>query len=212
MLRRYLAGNFKEVTIPKDKVKISSAFVNLNKRIGNDQTSEIYRFNDKTNTGQLIVTTNHERYNFSKNSETDSPVAYCFWCRREIKSQPIGIPISMESDRHTGKIVFNVENTYDKFGCALADLKRSYSCHHIYKDPLYMDAEQLLHCMYHRMYPDKIGTRIKEAKDWRLLKRNGGPMTEEEYDLEQHTYLQIPNLITVPVKRQYIKLTLGKKK
>ena len=112
----------------------------------------------------------------------------------------------METDTKNKTTLFNVEGTYDTFGCALASLKRIYSCHYRYKDPLYMDSEQLLHTMYHKMYPDKIGSRIKEANDWRLLKLNGGPLTDQEYDSEQCEYVKIPNLVTVPVKRQYVKL------
>lgn len=217
MLRRYLAGEFRQVSIPKEKVKFSTAFVNLNQKIGSDQTSEVYRFNDKTNSGQIIVTTNHEQYKYCKeistgNNETEiseKPIPYCGWCKREIKHKPIGIPISMEVDRHTNNVVFNVEDTYDKFGCALAALKRIYSCHHRYRDPKYMDAEQLLHTMYHKMYPDKIGTRIKEANDWRLPKLNGGPLDDDEYDSGQYEYVEIPNLVLSPVKRQYIRLNLA---
>ena len=220
MIRRYLAGEFRKVTIPDEKIEFSKAFVNLNQRVGADQTSEIYRFNDKTNSGQLIMTTNHEQYSYAKelNSNNshdqilDKPLAYCRWCRREIKSKPIGIPISMEVDSQTDTVVFNIEDTIDTFGCALAVLKRVYSCHHMYKDPLYMDAEQILHCMYHKMYPDKIGSRIKEANDWRLLKINGGPLDDDEFDTSQHEYVQVPNVVLVPVKRQYIKLDIGNRK
>ena len=216
MLRRYLGGEFTKVRIPKDKVKLSSAFINLNQRIGTDQTAKVYRFNDKTNLGQIVVTTNHEQYKYVSDTmdgkNPDKPKIWCLWSRREIIGTPIGIPIIMESDRHTNKVTFQTEDTYANFGCALAGLKRIYSCHRNYKDPLYMDAEQLLHCMYHRMYPDKSGTRIVEAKDWRLLDINGGPLTEEEYDSIQYKYVPIPNVAVIPIKRQYIKLTLPGKK
>jgi hypothetical protein len=214
MLRRYLAGEFKNVTMPSDKVILSTAFVNLSQRVWTDQTSETYRFSDKTNSGQVIITTNHEQYRYAKDgSDTgeEKPIAYCLWCRREIKTNPIGIPIEMETDKHTNNIIFNIEDTYDTFGCALAALKKIYSCHYMHKDPLYMDAEQMLHCLYHKMHPDKLGTRILEANDWRLLKNNGGPLEDEEFDNDQCIYVQIPNVVTVPIKRQYIKLNLGKK-
>lgn len=216
MLRRYLAGDFSKVTIPKDKVNISSAFINLSQRIGRDQNSKIYRFNDKTNFGQIVVTTGHDQYQYANDAicgkNPKRPKTWCLWSKREITDEPIGIPIAMETDRHTGKITFYCEDTYANFGCALAGLKRIYSCHRNYKDPLYMDAEQMLHCMYHRMHPEKTGTRIKEANDWRLLDINGGPLTEEEYDSEQYGYIAIPNVAVLPVKRQYIKLALPGKK
>lgn len=214
ILRRYLAGEFKNVRIPSGKVTLATQFVNLSQRVGTDQTSEVYRFSDKTNSGQVVVTTNHEQYRYAKDgidAGENKPLAYCVWCRREIKTTPIGIPIEMEIDRHTDKTIFNVEDTYDTFGCALAALKNIYSCHYMHKDPLYMDAEQMLHCMYHKMHPDKISDRIIEANDWRLLKSNGGPLEDEEFDSDLSGYIQIPNVVTVPVKRQYIKLNLVKK-
>jgi len=214
MLRRYLAGEFKNVKIPAAKVNVSSSFINLNQRIGTDQTSQTYRFSDKTNSGQIIVTTNHEQYKYSKDKaeskSTNRPLAHCRWCRREIKTTPLGIPISMELNSNTNNVRFNVEDTYDTFGCAFASLKRIYTCHYMYKDPLYMDAEQLLHCMFYRMYPDKRGIRINEANDWRLLESNGGPLSDSEYDSDKYVYVTTPSIILAPVKRQYVKLRVGK--
>lgn len=225
MLRRYLAGDLIKIEIPKDKISISSSFIDLSQRIGNDSSSRSYRFNDKTNSGQIIVTTNHNEFNSFKDltegklaegklpegRQPEKGKRWCLWSKREITGESIGIPIAMDIDRYTNKITFYVEDTYYNFGCAMAALKRNYLCHRHYKDPLYMDAEQMLHCMYYRLYPEKIGTRIVEAKDWRLLDLNGGPLTEEEYDSDQQSYIGIPNVVIIPIKRQYIKLALPKK-
>jgi hypothetical protein len=212
MLKYYLEGKYKDMKIPDNKVKISSAFVGFNKKIGQDQTSNIYKFTDKTNTGQLIYTTNHQNYQYTKDKNLGKssihPGTKCVWCRRDITENPVGIVVKMEISP-TGA-TFYMEDDYDTFGCALASLKRLNSCHHMYKDPKYMDADQLLHCLYYRMYPDKIGTRIKEAPDWRLLDINGGPLTGEEFDFEQVKYIEIPNVILLPLKRQYIRLNITK--
>lgn len=211
MLKKYLAGEFKNLTIPQSKITISNAFVNLNK-IGTDYNSETYRFNDKTNSGQLIITTNHESYNCTKNKDSDKtieqPVEYCKWCRRKIEGSPLRIPIAMEKDPITGVITFYGDDPIDKFECGLAILKRVYSCHRNYRDSLYMDSIQMLHCYYYRMYPKNKGSKIIEAKDWGLLKSNGGPLSNEEYDSNQHRYVETPNVIMLPIKRQYIKLKL----
>lgn len=214
-LRRYLAGEFVNVKIPVKKIKISS-FVNLNQKIGTDQTSEIYKFRNKTNSGQMIVTTNHKNFhsktsqssNSSQNQKTQiTPVInYCIWCRRLIKDQPIGIPVSMEHNRKTKETVFYVEDSYCGFSCALAGLKRLRSCHRLYKDPMYMDADQMLHLMYHKAHQTKKGTRIVEAKNWRLLDINGGPLSDSEYDNKSIKYTELSNLVLSSVKRQYIKL------
>jgi len=224
MLKKYLAGDFKTLKIPNSKITVSSS-VNLNQKIGADYNSEIYKFNDKINTGQIIVTTNHDQYiiykeNSKENNKENSKenndnnintINFCRWCRREIVGTPIGIPISMKIDKITNDAYFNVEDTHCSFGCALAILKYIYSCNRLYRDPLYIDAEQLLHCLYYRMYPDRKETRIKESEDWRLLKSNGGPLTDEEYDSDVYTYLKTPHIITLPIKRQFIKLKLKKK-
>ena len=215
MFRRYLAGEFKNTTIPKDKIKLSSSFVNLNQKIGTDRNSKIYRFSDKTNSGQLIVTTNHENYQYKKDindgKTREKPKSKCSWCRRKIEGQSISIVVAMEINSVTNEVLFHGEDNFDKFGCALAVLRRIYSCHHMFRDPKYMDAEQLLHCLYYRMYPNKIGTRIKESHDWRLLDINNGPLTSDEYDSEQFGYVEMANVILLPFKRQYVKLKLQTK-
>lgn len=190
MLTRYLAGDFKSLKIPTSKVAISSAFINLNQSVGINSTSEIFKFNDKTNAGQLVITTNHNQYKYYKEKNEGKnppkPISLCGWCRRNIKNAPIGIPTSMTISNNM--VIFDVEDTYDTFGCALAALKKIYGCHRIHKDPLYIDAEQLLHCLYFKMYPEKQDTRIREAPDWRLLKINGGPFEDSEYDSDRYEY------------------------
>ena len=210
MLKKYLSGGFKNVTIPKNKIKITSSFVDLNRRIGTDQTCEIYRFNDKTNHSQVIVTTNHSNYQQVKD-KTPKQINKCIWCRRNIVGKPIGIPVEMELNRHTKETIFHVEDSYcnhNYFQCVFAGLKQLNSCHHMYKDPIYMDSEQLLHRMYYKIYPDRNKTRIKEAKHWRMLDINGGPLSSEQYDSETTEYIEIPNLILLPCKRRYIQLTI----
>lgn len=218
MLTKYLKGEFKTIGIPTNRISVSSAFINLGQRIGTDSNSKVYRFSDKSNLGQIIVTTNHDQYQYFKDStnnttkdtsgDSSKPISFCPWCRREVLDDGIIIPTSMEVDKSTGKIYFYGEEVAHKFGCALSTLKYLYSCHHNYKDPLYMDADQLLHLLYYKMYPNKIGTRITEAKHWKLLESNQGPLTEDEYDSDQLGYKALPNVIMCPIKRQYVKFLI----
>lgn len=211
MLKKYLNGDFKTVTIPTNKISLSSAFINLNQRIGSDANSRVYRFNDKSNLGQIIVTTNHDSYQYFRDSSSETPRSICPWSRREILDEGVIIPVYMEIDKVTNKIYFYGEKKCYNFGCALSTLKYLLSCYHNYKDPLYMDADQMLHIYYYRSYPDKIGTRIVEAKHWELLDINQGPLTNEEYDDDQYMYIPVPNVVICPIKRQYIKLIVPKK-
>lgn len=224
MLTKYLNGDFRTVTVPTHKVSVSSAFINLGQRIGTDSSSRIYRFSDKSNLGQIIVTTNHDQYQHFKDTAKDSnstkdgtkdttkdgtkPISLCPWCRREILDEGVIIPIAMEVDKLTGKIYFYGEEVAHSFGCGLSTLKYLHSCHHNYKDPLYMDADQMLHLLYYKMHPDKIGTRITEAKHWKLLESNQGPLSEDEYDSDQLGYRAMPNIVMCPIKRQYVKFLI----
>ena len=229
ILKKYLAGEYKDYNISKNMVAMSNSFKNVHNNIGANQTFEIYKLNNKTSHGQIIVTTNHGQYNYNKQANSAStttnttnttttknnekrPLAFCIWCRREIEGTPLGIPISMEIDKYQNRTIFAVENTFDTFGCALAMVKKIYGCNRMYKDPLYMDTEQLLHCMYYAMYPDKVDKRIEEAKDWRLLHCNGGPLSDNEYDSQKYQYIPMPSVVLSPIKRQYVKLSLNSKK
>ncbi len=209
----YVKGQYKNLKIPQAKVKVVSTFMDISKKIGNDPSYEVYRLTDKSNTSHVIVTTGHSQYQSALTHSEDKAIKCCKWCRRKIEGPSLGIPVIMDIDTRTNKVTFGLldKDHFDRFECMFAVLKRKYSCHHMYKDPLYTDAEQMAHCMYYRMYPNKIGTRIKEANDWDLLHSNGGPLSDEEFDSNTHTYVEIPNLITVPVKKQYIKLNIVKK-
>ena len=68
------------------------------------------------------------------------------------------------------------------------------------------NAEQILYCLYYRVHPDKIGENINEKPDWELLKENGGPLTNEEFDNETSEYFSVPSVTVAPVKKQYFKI------
>jgi len=210
MLTRYLNNEYTSLTIPEEKVTMAS-YVKMGKSLGNLPTEETYRISDNTVIGKTVITTNHSNYKYfkdknEKNYDIVKPIQRCIHCKRVIKGEPVGIPLEMEYSNKN--IRFYTDGTYCNFGCAYADLKRQLNVSRVYKDPLYMDAETMLYTMYYRMHPSKVGTRIKEAPDWRLLKENGGPLTSEQFDSQSYQYMQVPTLVTVPAKRQYIKLVI----
>lgn len=205
ILSKYLKGEYKTLKIPTKKVK--NKFLTTGKNIGTNPSYEIYRLLDKSNTHQTIFTTNHNLYNHYSNvikhKKSDRPLLKCTYCRRDIKGEYVGLPVSMEMDKE--HVSFFTEGYYCHFGCAYANLKRVIPVSRIHRDPLYMDAEQLLHCMYHKLYPNEP-RNIVEAPDWRLCRSNGGPLTDEEFDSKTYKYVAINNVAMLPVKRQYMKL------
>lgn len=207
ILNNYVNGNYVSLTFPSKKINIITSTININKRLGKNSESEMYKFNNKSNNSNIIVTTNHENYKNDPNTKS-----FCKWCRKEITGQGIGIPISIDVNEQTGDIVVHCIDKCDTFECALALLKRIYGCNYVYKDPLYKDSDTLLHYVYHLMHPDKINERIKEAKDWSLLDINGGPLTSEEWESSKYEYVSVQGLVLSPVKRQYMKLSVTIKK
>lgn len=140
------------------------------------------------------------------NALKDTPLLKCKYCKRGNMKRPIGLPISMSRD---GKNVwFDVIDAFCDFGCAFSHLKRRTGGARMYKGILYSNAEQLLHCLYYRVYPDRIGQSIKEKPEWDLLRENGGPLTNEEFDCETAEYIPVPSAILFPSKKQYMKLSV----
>lgn len=206
-LQRYLAGEFTQRSLP-DKIKTTGGNVSLGKAVGKDASSEIFRFVDRSNNNQTIVTTNHALYqhhaNLANKGVSEPPLLCCKYCKRRNLKSPIGLPVSMEIVQT--KAFFTVIDAFCDFGCCFSFLKRNLSLRREYRGPLYMNSEQMLYTMYYRMYPEKVGERIREKPDWGLLRDNGGPLSDEEFDNGSARYVPVDSIVTFPGKQQYIKI------
>ena len=191
---KFFKGEYANRTLPESKIKNSNVIVNIGKEIGNDASSEIYRFKDKNNNNINIYTTNHALYKYyiqDLNNKLDFPILKCKYCKRGNLKRPIGLPVSMtleKGEKMFGitpeNVTFHVVDSFCDFGCAFSYLKRKIGESRMYREPFYANAEQLLYCLYYRVYPDRLGMSIKEKPDWDLLRENGGPLTNEEFDCE----------------------------
>ena len=205
---RYFKGEFDKRGLPNFKIQTSNALVKMGKNIGKNSDSEVYHFVDRANNNQTIYTTNHNLYQYVKNLQNGNnlevPILRCKYCKRGNLKKPIGLPISMsKSDQ---EVIFNVIDSFCDFGCAFSYLKRRNSESRLYRGPLYMNAEQLLYCLYYRVYPERVGKSIKEKPDWDLLRENGGPLNDDEFDSDSAIYIDTFLIITLPAKRQYMKI------
>lgn len=208
---KYLAGEYNNRSLPDFKLKSSSASVKLGKDVGKDAHSEVYRFIDRGNNSLSIVTTNHALYRYVEDLQngksTDSPILPCKYCKRKNLKRPVGMPISMVIQSN-GEVIFNVIDSFCDFGCMFSYLKRKSRENRSHRSPLYMNAEQLMYSMYYRIYPDRVGSSIREKDDWDLLRENGGALTDEEFDLGAAEYIPLPSVILLPCKKQYLKFQL----
>ena len=204
--RKYFEKKFEKRLLPICKVKTSGSLKNNDKNVGSTNSSEIYRFLDRSNNNQIILTTNHALYKYHLNENETKPSIKCKYCKRLISKDPIGLPIYIEREKE--EVRFFVIDNFCDFGCCFSFLKRKNCENRIYKGSLYMNAEQLLYCMYYRMYPKRNGESIREKPDWDLLQENGGPLNDEEFDTDNASYISIPSVVTLPSKKQYIKHNL----
>lgn len=204
ILNQYMNGSFKALTMPKTEIVLSTGGVNVGNTVGTNYSSQVYRINDRSTNGYVIATTNQLAFDKTKCQ------VICPYCkRRDLDiNKTIGIPVKMTVHQKTNVATYFTDGTYCHFGCAYSDLKRSLSTSRMYRDPLYMDSEQLLHSMYYRMYPSKKGHRINAAPDYRLLDENGGPLSSQQFDTESVKYMLVPNIAISPIKKQYLKLNV----
>lgn len=211
IINAYFQGKYKNRGLPEFKVKTSTTIVRVGKDIGKDSSSEIFRFVDRSNNNQSIFTTNHALYKYHDDLQNgkfaESPILRCNYCKRNNLKKPVGIPVTMEL--RPSEIIFTVIDNFCDFGCAFSHLKRKLSESRGYRGPLYMNAEQLLYCMYYRMYPEREGQMIRDKPDWSLLRENGGPLTDQEFDCDASEYVPVPSVITLPAKKQYLKTIQG---
>ena len=208
---RYLKGEYNTRSLPDTKIRAANGRVKLGKDIGKDANSEVYRFVDKANNNLSILTTNHALYKYvsdlQNGKSAEEPLLRCKYCKRGNLKHPVGLPINM-SIAENNDVFFTVIDSFCVFNCMFSFLKRKNCEIRYYKGPLYMNSEQLLYSMYYRIYPDRVGESIKEKPEWDLLRENGGPLTDEEFDFGASEYIPIPSVISLPAKKQYLKFQL----
>lgn len=134
---------------------------------------------------------NKERYVISDNRgikvsfiNVMKPSTICQWCRRSMDKveQKVSIPMSIKykSDEDNSCTTFIGHGTYCTFECCYADLNRTYK-HNI----KFKDSGTYLNFIYERLYPNK---KLKQAPDFILHESNGGPLTDEEFHSDSHSY------------------------
>ncbi len=202
VLREYRSGFFSRLTSFPPKVALKTTTIvqkrNVVSQHGQGPLDQSYVFRDKNNVTQTIVTTNHNICN------KPQPPYTCLNCRQQFDHDWIGVPIRMsevqeddEKKTHVG-----TDGCHCTFECVLSSIRRFYPSTRRYRDPLYMDAEQILRHLHALLYPD--ADPLREAQDTRLLQPNG-PLPYEEWSQGKHRYYRTGSIILDPTKVQYLR-------
>ena len=173
-----------ESSKPIDKlIKSTKSLVIKNKgEISIDKNN--FKHHLKQSFGSVLVNKNGAEY-------PDDCKYLCFWCRKNIQGNPMGVPISVFI-LPDGTKQYICDGWLCGFECTLAFIRK-------YKDPLYINSEVLLTNLFYKLYP---GKELKEAVDWRLLKRNGGDLDDSEAS-KCTQYHRTTNIRLTPVSVYY---------
>lgn len=212
IMKNYHEGKYDNLKLPNTKIKLTNTITLQSHKIGTSDDDEFYKCSDKYGLSNIIVTTNHPRFIWYKNGGKDiPPFSSCGYCRKPIEGNhlPIGIPVKMVCTP-PNQVTFYVEDCFHSFECCFTQLKKHTSYTRDFIDPHYTNSIHLLYVMLHIMHPHH--EKLKELSDWRLLNINGGPLTDEEFFSENHHYIDTKNLVLIPVKRQFTKITINKNK
>ena len=205
--KKYIAGDYKSIKIPENKIKIDRYVIEKERDIGKNYNSEIYEYINQTNSQQRVITLNHHYYNNFKSAMLNNrrpritgPYT-CQWCRRIFKHKPLGKPIKLLYDRKKKVDIFYCEGCYCTGECVLGRLKCYTRGPQMFRRARYVDSETLLRYMFELLYPGKI---LGSTDNWELLDINGGPLSEKEFFSNTHRYYPTDTVFLAPIKTEYL--------
>lgn len=202
----YQSGFFFRVPLRKEGIKLTKTSSALSQTYGNSNLDSIFQVKDKYNTNVVIATTAHTDFEvFNKNGGKLSQGGRCDHCKQDIQGTPVGYPVKHEEvsalvpdgsgeARYRFWYVFWTEGRYCDFQCCLAGVKKDQTLH---------EHERLLKLLYRLSHPK--GGVLVPAQDARLLLCNGGSLTTEQWKDVKHDYVSTDCLVTLPVKREFIR-------
>jgi hypothetical protein len=124
----------------------------------------------------------------------------CDWCRRHFETPPMGIPLSFRLGED-GISRYQCDGYFCCFECTLAFIRKDNHAYARGRDPLFRDSEPLLKNMYAKLHP---GKKLLEAVDWRLLRDNGGDISQQEEETARQTpYIRTANVKLTPMAVVY---------
>lgn len=115
---------------------------------------------------------------------TDGP---CWHCKREVlPGHKVGIPLRIRDDRFHHVLIVDIEGRACNSSCAFAFVRD-----HVAEHSCYEGRETAMQQINEICSP---GTTLRAAPNWRLLKINGGPLSDEEFNSGVCQFRPTPNL------------------
>lgn len=208
VIHNYNNGKYKDLVLNKTS-KINEKPTQSQSAMGTQVAlkleNDIYGYRNKSNSIQVVATTDCKPFVEFISNETGSPVmgGRCKWCRRDFKHQAIGVPV--KTVRMDDKLVVYYNGVACRYGCAYALWKLMYSKMMLRRDSQFINGEMILKYLYSLQYPNS--PKLQESADPDLLKINGGSLEDSEYDNYNYIYLPNTSFVWAPVKSQHLRFS-----
>ena len=138
-----------------------------------DEDSDCYF--DKYNVRSLLFTRFAERVNRRDGKTEDHTDVPCDWCRLQFDTQPFGVPVER---RVAPEVVYWIEGNACCCECSYSLICEDQEKMPERRNQSYHNSEILLRGIFSKLFPDR---ELRRAMDWRLLKKNGGSLTPQDY-------------------------------
>jgi hypothetical protein len=179
----YQAHKYVTLVLGPERLRVSATNVP-------STTGKALTFRDKNNSMVVLHMIN--------NSEIKRLPQYkprCFWCLQDLTGTPVPLATAVTTPWTVGDLryAFECSDTFCSFECALAYLTVF---------PGLRSAEAPTRLLHRLMHPG--AEDLRPAPDFRLLDRNGGTMTYEEWSKGKSTFVQSPRVLLQPVAHTFV--------
>lgn len=217
LLADYQAGFFSRKPVAKAKIQIAQNKTILAPTYGTTNKDAVFSIKDRNNCSVVIAKTGHADCEVYNSTGGDLSVGgRCDKCKKDFDTIAMGYPIAyqeltiltnaeenIENARYRILYIFWVEGKFCSFECALAYIQLLLSLPADHRDTTIRDSERMLKTLYKLTYPN--APVLRPSQDTKLLRSNGGSLTNEEWQDNQHIYVRTERVLMIPAQVEYIK-------
>jgi hypothetical protein len=214
----YLAGKFSEPHSNRGKIKIVSNMKVLAPKFGESNAAPVYLLKDKHNCRVVVATSNHNNYDIfvkeGSSSFSNIPMnqtRHCKVCNKEFSGRGAGNIIGfqemvlLEDGKYRLHYFFwTEEEIFHGMECLARYILDRNATSVSQRDAFVSESLRALRLLHKLMYPNAKAP-LKPCNDPSLLIANGGSLTWEEWENENHVYTKTDRVVLIPAKVEFIR-------
>lgn len=204
-----MSGHFLDKTIKKT-ITVTESKVKISKEFSDNPNAGIF-INDPTKKNSIVMCSTNQSgfdyYAISNSEFEDNREKICDWCRIRFTHRSKGMAIAYKEFYHNDRIcrIFWIYGCHCDERCALAEIEEEErkSAHLSHLD--LPTARSITNFLYY-VTTGKNPLELKPRCYWRLLKRNGGSIDDE--DEPRNVFKNTGNIYLLPAKTLFEKYEL----